>query len=1077
MNFCKKTEGAISVFLVIILVPCLFITSLFVDVGRVYLSQSMAYSSADLALNTVLTKYDKDLNEWFGLVASCQDMDEFYDVSEEYFKRTISSQNLEESEIVLLEQMYQNMIRQIQNADADEIHDLLRVDVVDEVTISPYENANLTNETLLKEQIVEFMKYRGPITVTSEVLDMIMDSDENLKPEFEILKDADSDEEIVEAKKEFHESEAEFLGKAYRTYSYLYQNYSEDLVQNDDLKGKIQQLEDVRTTYYALHSKMVHDLYNTSDLAVFNRPRVALNKYDSTYNVFNTASYVGTSEDDEETAIYYITATDLSMRKAALEQAIAAFQTSINTFATQVGVVPYNSSTYDIQYWYQTQKIYEGQGYRYDIALKAENMMNYYSYLKASLTCTADIVDVPSSQLLAECVSTLSSVQTLQSKYLADTVRANGDPYLTIALNLERISADEIWKISQDCNVTINDTTATFNTHLSSSASTLSEIRSFCQKYVDVLDIVINGNGKDEDESDCIVSLDRLLELVQAYETSLDNYKDTTEVAADSSMKDLAVYEIAQLTGEEYAVVSEESVAEMKTRLSNIRKQYQDVIDAIDGMTYGGKKLIEITTYNTFKSCASGVVSNDTIGLTKSEIQTNTNNTFNSLFVPTTSQKSKLVEFNESDDYNLLIWPEDNVVNVPQLYMYMYNTFGPPDDEKVKEVEDEMSDAKDLAKQDNEEEVTGKLYNVNAEEIPSAVSGGSYAGFSGLTDTIASLSGIVNDIATLRFDRMRDDLYIAVYIMEMFSCATHENEGLYERYKEKGSGEITALTGSNVKSAYTSVKTDAREMWLSTSTLDAYNKSLTNKLINQDNNPGYRCEIEYILYGKGTNKENIQAAYTDIFAIRTTLNTISGFVNFWGTNTNTGAAIDGVATVVSKASSGVVPPSAIKLVLILVIIALETCNDMERLAYGFPVELYKEEERNWQYSLSSGSSAGGITSLTQEMSSKGTELPRNTDDGLFYSDYITLFVCIAVTSDDKCIGVMKRIADVIQFNMQDVTDNSAYKLSNANTHFKLDTKLKVDPIITDLALFSDYNSELESSTSWLEYEINAVRGY
>ena len=42
-------------------------------------------SSADLALNTVLTQYDEKLSDYYGLMASCQDVEEFYGVSQQYF--------------------------------------------------------------------------------------------------------------------------------------------------------------------------------------------------------------------------------------------------------------------------------------------------------------------------------------------------------------------------------------------------------------------------------------------------------------------------------------------------------------------------------------------------------------------------------------------------------------------------------------------------------------------------------------------------------------------------------------------------------------------------------------------------------------------------------------------------------------------------------------------------------------------------------------------------------------------------------------------------------------------------------
>ena len=63
----KKTKGVISIFLVIILVPMLTASSLFVDISKMVLAHSVAESAADLSLNTVMTHFDKKLNEYYGL--------------------------------------------------------------------------------------------------------------------------------------------------------------------------------------------------------------------------------------------------------------------------------------------------------------------------------------------------------------------------------------------------------------------------------------------------------------------------------------------------------------------------------------------------------------------------------------------------------------------------------------------------------------------------------------------------------------------------------------------------------------------------------------------------------------------------------------------------------------------------------------------------------------------------------------------------------------------------------------------------------------------------------------------------
>ena len=80
MNFYRKNRGAVSVFLILVLVPCIVISSIFVDLSRVHLSKTTAESAADLALNTLLTNYDAELSEYYGLIGSCQDLTEFYTI-------------------------------------------------------------------------------------------------------------------------------------------------------------------------------------------------------------------------------------------------------------------------------------------------------------------------------------------------------------------------------------------------------------------------------------------------------------------------------------------------------------------------------------------------------------------------------------------------------------------------------------------------------------------------------------------------------------------------------------------------------------------------------------------------------------------------------------------------------------------------------------------------------------------------------------------------------------------------------------------------------------------------------------
>ena len=79
------SHGAISVFLAIILVPCMVFTCIFGDLSRVQLNMAVAESAGDLALYSLLARYDEDLKEYYGLVGSCQTIEEFYEVTQTYF--------------------------------------------------------------------------------------------------------------------------------------------------------------------------------------------------------------------------------------------------------------------------------------------------------------------------------------------------------------------------------------------------------------------------------------------------------------------------------------------------------------------------------------------------------------------------------------------------------------------------------------------------------------------------------------------------------------------------------------------------------------------------------------------------------------------------------------------------------------------------------------------------------------------------------------------------------------------------------------------------------------------------------
>lgn len=225
MQFFRQKNGAISIFLVIILVPCMMVSSLFVDIGRVHLSKGMANSSADLALNTLMTRYDADLKDFYGLAASCQSIDEFYSMSVDYFERTMTSQGLTEEEADLMVDEFKLAFTDLASRNPS---DLLDVEVVDATVSSALDTSNMANPTLIKDGIIEFMKYRAPIGIAERgILTLLGGSKQQ-------LENADAEDDLRKKKDEYYESCKDFYTTARQIYfnlvSYTGKGYTEEKI-------------------------------------------------------------------------------------------------------------------------------------------------------------------------------------------------------------------------------------------------------------------------------------------------------------------------------------------------------------------------------------------------------------------------------------------------------------------------------------------------------------------------------------------------------------------------------------------------------------------------------------------------------------------------------------------------------------------------------------------------------------------------------------------------------------------------------------------------------------------------------
>ena len=130
---------------------------------------------------------------------------------------------------------------------------------------------------------------------------------------------------------------------------------------------------------------------------------------------------------------------------------------------------------------------------------------------------------------------------------------------------------------------------------------------------------------------------------------------------------------------------------------------------------------------------------------------------------------------------------------------------------------------------------------------------------------------------------------------------------------------------------------------------------------------------------------------------------------------------------------------------------------MQYLKNGMPVELVKNKDQlTWTYAGYSEKAVSG--------------------KGFFYSDYLKLILFTKLTGNNE-YAVYARIADVIQANMgQKISNNSGFVMKKANVYYSAEANLKVEPLMLNLPLTSDYSGSVSDGIIG-QIKYKAYKGY
>lgn len=982
LHYCHKTRGAISVFLVIIMLPMMLFSWIMIDMARVKLAHTRVVNATDITLNTALSNFDNIMKDMYGLFAMSQTSDELFENLETYYTKNLMIAGLDEEDAMAFSD---NIIYGLMNMSASSepeypYTDFLKTEMGSFTwDVSP--NASLANPEIMKDQIVNFMKYRAPLGIGMKLIDIIKS-----------FKTVDEQAEVIENKTKYYETQSkleEHLRNAWgyiERYRDLYQGDSNTApLSSTSLKNFIDRFDDPNksTSFYKIFEKDIAE-------PIANQLLILEPKKDP--KEVNSANF----EYKKWGFKYYDLVWDEFPCNVMWndEKMSFTFQITNNgryTISTLNGNEGENNDN-------------EVKNNKSDLSRISELYNKYWNRMcynaNGSMTVISNIFKMNYSNnscseidnKLDEFIEQHDQNEIIALKGLIMRAFVTDNPNWKTEL-------EEYFKLLKD-NILLLDesqktdhvnfmillyqiyafTNKTNDIHPKGSGykSSIDGIVKPFQKLNDALDSATENlkGAKDELDAAIEVMTKNLESDREKWENSANNEKiKGTEFAEDNAKE-------AKLVGDKF---SQKDIEDLRDVITKKQGTINNLKTQILNIKFCGRPIVELNSQ--FDYYTEYIKENGNFELYYDK--TNAGYQKDYIIGKMQSLNKGVFKYDVKDDDTAAI--EFKVTN--QLYNYMSNVYkgaGNKDKKTVKEDEPKGKEAKeniqkqneDLTQDDTEKKIlddseiykadTKSLKSLIDESFPSRFDMGSLpediqfgnfgkvgksdsdsGNWKGSTKAMDGAGGKTKDFFKELFaaleegaEKLRDDLYIEEYIMGMFSYQTIEKEKFIDLYEK----ELFNNGNPSLKDEYEflnfhlynsdgelddNLGVDLSKIKFDKEDFISKIETLTHIPLSPSNNAQYLNEVEYIIYGAGSS-DSVEGT---ILALRFILNVISAFMN---------SELRSVARTIAMAIFGYPPLTfLVPIAQIAIIIACaigESAIDKTLLLAGFKVPVFKSKD-------------------------------------------------------------------------------------------------------------------------------------
>ncbi|MDL2301873.1 DUF5702 domain-containing protein [Lachnospiraceae bacterium OttesenSCG-928-D06] len=1048
--FCKKNvQGAISIFLVVILMPMMVFSALMVDTSRYNLAKGMVSSAGDLALNAALADYDTILKDVYGLFAMSQEnggQDVAADVKNYFMKTLISYGVVEEEEAEeyvssLLGSVYEYLVVE----DKETVDFLSMMVSAEDIEVNLVPGSALSNPDILEKQIVEYMKYRAPVNFGMSFLDSLS--------AFTKIEDQT---EVIEKQVQAQEKMEGVAGANKSVYdaAVIYDKKIDDLASvsihgefNLNNYGNI--LKGYRGSYEEIH-RLALIFYVTSftgkwenstyDLTILNNTGDYIVLADGRYMVPSRFLDLQTYTTIEQAENGIKSLYNKALLASGSMKQIYNTQLMKESYANDLSAVS-NISSEKEQAIVDFQKVDSLYKVSYDEYINYCKDIDRYSYATENYLILADkkideldaeieAITLKLSEKETELVNVVGNNIELSQEIASLKVEKESKEKEKNELELAVDEYDESYQtLLQDCISSINSFNHDIKIYKSYIQTVSNAITAECTRISDEFTKIYTNLEELKTfinkVKDCLekakVEIQKYKEKVDEWEainseyasTGADYFSEGNEASIEEANESFDMDEIEEL----YSFIKEQS-ENIEKCLGDMDSNFKYMSSASIKGIKNAKDIKPILENSSVANMIHKYVYNGTISNQEcADYFTYTDNVpddflenlkqlinpypcckymhyLNQTFQNTGGNITEAEKSSNENVYNKVKGTKGSALvegigateGAENKYGYTYGDVIPSIENFPSRTSHEIGVNNHVEKKEGDKKEDDEKGAANTS--------------SDLSDNKKQASSLLDGLSNA-IETGRDKLFIMEYLFENFSYNT-----MIQDYARKGGANPT---------------------WLSRDDASVYKpylesgKTSSGVSINAVNNQIYGAEIEYILFGDDNPGKNVTYTKTGIFAVRFLFNSVFAF-----TDTTLRNSTRTMALAVQAATLGVVPYQLVQVVLQLALAMGEAAVDLKKMEAGETVVIVKNKD-TWVLS------AGGLSQLTIEITKGAIETGLNNAANALQGKINEIIDASAAELSTKVDDISKDLNNSVNSAAGEVLDASFQKIESIIT--------------------------------------------